>query len=210
MNMLGHNRAGTVGEPLPETEVRIAEDEEILIRGPQVTNGYLDPSVPSPLQDGWLMTGDLGYMTREGSLVIHGRKKELIVTSYGKNIHPVKIESLLRDLAGVDEVMVAGDARPYCTALLWANEEAQGNDLVRSVSEGIGQVNKRLSHPEQVKQWALLPNDLTIEGGDLTASLKLKRRAVNERFAPIIEALYGDGPVPSEGVLYLGGGGKEA
>jgi long-chain acyl-CoA synthetase len=208
MNMMGRNRPGTVGEPLPETEVGIAADDEIMIRGPQVTPGYLDPSVPTPLQDGWLMTGDLGYLTREGSLVIHGRKKELIVTSYGKNIHPVKAESMLRDVPGVDEVMVAGDAKPYCTALLWVRCQEPEADLITTIDSAIGQANRRLSHPEQIKRWAVLTNDLSIECGDLTASLKLKRSEVSTRLAPVIAALYEEAPAPKEGLIHLGGGGR--
>jgi long-chain acyl-CoA synthetase len=208
MNMQYHNRPGTVGEPLPETDVVIAEDEEILIKGPQVTPGYLDPTVEPPFGDGYLLTGDLGYMTREGSLVIHGRKKELIVTSYGKNIHPVKIETYIRDIPGVDEVCVVGDNRPYCTALMWAGKEGDPQVAVGNVKTSMLLINKRLSRPEQVKKWAVMENDLSIDGGDLTASLKLKRAAVNERFGPVIDALYGDGPIPAEGVLHLGGGDK--
>ena len=206
MNMQHRNRPGTVGEPLPETQVRIEDDDEILIRGPQMTPGYLDPSRESPFRDGYLATGDLGYVTREGSLVIHGRKKELIVTSYGKNIHPVKIESHLRDIPGVDEVCVVGDNRPYCTALIWASKEGDATSAVSNVGTSMTDINGRLSHPEQIKRWAVMENDLSIDGGDLTASLKLKRDAVNDRFAPVIEALYGEGHAPAEGVLYLGGG----
>jgi len=208
MNMQGRNRPGTVGEPLPETEVVIADDEEILVKGPQVTPGYLDPSASSPFKDGYFMTGDLGYLTREGSLVIHGRKKELIVTSYGKNIHPVKVETYMRDIPGVDEVCVVGDARPYCTALIWAGKEGDPNAAVGNVETYMLLINKRLSHPEQIKRWAVLENDLSIDGGDMTASLKLKRDAVNQRFAPVIDALYGEGEAPAEGVLHLGGGDR--
>ena len=208
MNMQGHNRPGTVGEPLPETEVVIADDEEILIKGPQVTPGYLDPSVEPSFKDGYFLTGDLGYMTPEGSLVIHGRKKELIVTSYGKNIHPVKIESYIRDVPGVDEVCVVGDTRPYCTALIWVGKEGDPMTAAGKVETSMLLINKKLSHPEQIKKWAVMENDLSIDGGDLTASLKLKRAAVNDRFAPVIDALYGEGQVPAEGVLHLGGGEK--
>ena len=209
MNIQGRNRPGTVGEPLPETEVVIADDEEILLKGPQVTPGYLDSSVDLPFKDGYFLTGDLGYMTREGSLVIHGRKKELIVTSYGKNIHPVKIESYIRDVPGVDEVCVVGDERPYCTALIWAGKEGDPMAAVGKVETSMMLINGKLSHPEQVKRWAVLENDLSIDGGDLTASLKLKRAAVNKRFAPVIDALYGEGQVPAEGVLHLGGGDRD-
>jgi long-chain acyl-CoA synthetase len=208
MNYRGRNRPGTVGEPLPETEVEIADDGEILIKGPQMTRGYLDPSMEPPFRDGYFLTGDLGYLTDEGSLVIHGRKKELIVTSYGKNIHPVKVESLLRDIPGVDEAMVVGDNRPYLTALVWAAKEGVAENLVGTVETSMLLTNKKLSHAEQVKRWAVLENDLTIDGGDLTASLKLKKAAVNERFAPLIDSLYGEGQAPTEGVLHIGGGKK--
>jgi long-chain acyl-CoA synthetase len=208
MNYKGRNRPGTVGEPLPETEVVIAEDEEILIKGPQVTHGYLDPSTEPPFKDGHFLTGDLGYLTPEKSLVIHGRKKELIVTSYGKNIHPVKVETYLRDIPGVDEVCVVGDARPFCTALIWAGKEGDPLEAVGNVETSMLLINKRLNRPEQIKRWAILKNDLTIDGGDLTASLKLKRAAVNQRFAPLIGALYGEGQAPTEGVLHIGGGEK--
>ncbi len=208
MNYKGRNRPGTVGEPLPETEVEIADDGEILIKGPQVTHGYLDASAKPPFRDGAFLTGDLGYLTPEGSLVIHGRKKELIVTSYGKNIHPVKLETMLRDIPGVDEAMVVGDNRPYCTALVWAAKDGVAENLAGTVETSMLLTNKKLSHAEQVKRWAVLENDLTIDGGDLTASLKLKRAAVNKRYAPLIGALYGEGQAPSEGVLHIGGGEK--
>jgi long-chain acyl-CoA synthetase len=204
-----YNAFGLVGEPLPGTEVEITQDEEILIRGPQVTRGYLDPSVEPPFREGHFLTGDLGYMTPEGSLVIHGRSKELIVTSYGKNIHPVKVETLLRDIPGVDEAMVVGDSRPFCTALLWASKEGVPDNLVGTVETSMLLINDKLSHAERVKRWAVLENDLTIDGGDLTASLKLKRAAVNKRFSPLIGALYGEGQAPSEGVLNIGGGQKD-
>jgi long-chain acyl-CoA synthetase len=205
MNRLGENRLGTVGKPLADTDIHIAEDGEVMIKGPQVTPGYLDPGLESPQRDGWFMTGDLGQLTDEGSLVIHGRKKEVIVTSYGKNVYPVKVEGLLRDLSGVDEVMVVGDNRPYCTALLWLSCEDAADPLVSTVTEQIAKVNEGLAKAEQVKRWALLPNDLTIDGGDLTASLKLKRGPVGMRFAGVVDALYGDVEPPAEGVLRLGG-----
>ncbi len=205
MNRLEANRIGTVGEPLPRTEVRIAEDGEVLLKGPQVTRGYYDASIPQPFDDGWFLTGDLGHLTDEGSLVIRGRKKELIVTSYGKNIHPVKVESTMRELPGVDEVMLVGDERPYCTALIWVGSEDGDPALMASIDGTLSKVNATLSHPEQIKRWAILRNDLSIEAGDLTASLKLKRREVTERMVDVIDHLYG-GPAPQgEGILHVGG-----
>ena len=181
-------------------------DGEVLLKGPQVTHGYLDRATPQPFEDGYFLTGDLGYLTEEGSLVLHGRKKELIVTSYGKNIHPVKIESMLRDVAGVDEAMVVGDERPFCSAMIWVGCEDDDPALVTTIAEAIDRMNTKLSHPEQLKRWAVLKNDLSIECGDLTASLKLKRREVSDRYADVVEALYG-GPEPTtEGVIRIGGG----
>lgn len=205
MNKLLANRIGTVGEPLPRTQLRIAEDGELLVRGPQVTLGYLDSEIESPVKDGWLYTGDLGNVTSEGRLEILGRKKELIVTSYGKNIHPTKIESMLKDIQGVDEAMVVGDGRPFCGAFLWVSSKGDDPKLVKSIERSITEINFRLSHPEQLKRWAILKNDLSIEGGDLTASLKLKRWDVMKRRSDVVDALYGGQKSEAGGILHLGG-----
>jgi long-chain acyl-CoA synthetase len=187
INRLGANRIGTVGQPLPMTQVQIAADGEVLVRGPQVTTGYFDEEVEPPFKDGWLLTGDLGYVTDEGSLGLYGRKKELIITAYGKNIHPPKIEAMLRDIPGVSEAMLVGDGRPYCTALLWIeNHTASAQTLAGAIET----INRHLSHPEQVKRWAVLPNDLSIQNGDLTANLKLKRQVIAQKHADVIDALY--------------------
>ncbi len=132
LNRLGANRLGTVGEPLPQTEIRVAEDGEVLVRGPQVMAGYFDGQaggeIAQPFRDGWLLTGDLGRLTPEGSLVLTGRKKELIKTSYGKYVQPAKVESLLREIPGVAEAMLVGEERPYCVALLWVQGQALDAD----------------------------------------------------------------------------------
>ncbi len=206
MNRLGKNRIGTVGEPIPRTELSIAEDEELLIRGPQVTPGYLDANIESPVKDGWFKTGDLAKITPQGSLVIFGRKKELIVTSYGKNIHPTRIESMLKDIQGVDEAMVVGDGRPFCGAFLWAGNENKSQNFVASIERSIVEVNKKLSHPEQLKRWAILENDLSIDQGDLTASLKLKRWDVMKRREDVVKALYSEKEAKLAGLIHLGGG----
>jgi long-chain acyl-CoA synthetase len=209
MNRLGRNRPGTVGEPMPETQVRVASDGEILVHGPQVAAGYFDNGKVRPFDaTGWLSTGDLGRLTPEGSIVVHGRKKELIVTSYGKNVHPVKVEGMLRDIPGVVDAMLVGDGRPFCGALVWVAEDHQDPASVETIARAIGEVNGRLSHPEQVKRWAILPYDLSVEGGALTASLKLKRHVVMELQGALIGSLYGSSGAP-EGVLQLGGAGRE-
>ena len=205
INRLGRNRLGTVGELLPRTEARISEDGEVMVRGPQVTPGYFDEGVQQPFRDGWLLTGDLGHLTEEGSLVLSGRKKELIATSYGKKIHPAKVEAMLREIPGVAEAMLVGDGRPFCGALLWTREAANGyadGTPAEALDRAVADVNSRLSHPEQVKSWVVLRDDLSIEGGDLTANLKLKRSTVASRLRSAIDALYG-GPLP-EAVLHRG------
>jgi long-chain acyl-CoA synthetase len=202
LNRLGANKIGTVGQPLPETDIKIAEDGEILVRGPQVTRGYFGEN-EQPFMDGWLMTGDLGRL-EAGYLVIEGRKKELLATSYGKKIQPQKIETMLRAIAGVAEAMVVAEGRPYCAAVLWTGEGAQ----VETLDAQVGKVNSRLSHPEQIKRWAALGNDLTIESGELTANLKLRRREVEKRRSALVSALYGEGAPPQE-VLRMGGSGRE-
>jgi long-chain acyl-CoA synthetase len=192
LNRLGANEIGTVGQPLPNTEIRIAEDGEVLVRGPQVTVGYLRAG--SPCQDGWLHTGDLGRLTDEGNLVIQGRKKELIKTSYGKYIHPAKVETLLKEIPGIAEAMLAGEGKPYCTALLWTRGNGRDRSSTEAIDRAVLEVNARLSHPEQVKRWAILPGHLSVEGGHLTANLKLKRQVVAQQFSGIFDALYrGDG-----------------
>lgn len=203
LNMPGRNRIGTVGEPLPRTEVSVAEDGEVLVRGPQVMSGY-DGSEEQPFRDGWLLTGDTGRITAEGSLVLEGRKKELIKTSYGKFVNPLKVETMLRDLPGVFEAMVVGEGRPYCTALIWTDKSA----VVEEVDRQVEAVNTQLSRPEQVRAWAVLPNDLSIETGELTANMKLRRPRLAKRYAQVIEMLYGEGEAPS-GVLLMGRAERE-
>jgi long-chain acyl-CoA synthetase len=214
LNRAGANRIGTVGTPLPCTQVRIAEDGEVLVRGPQVTAGYFEADVPSPVRDGWLYTGDLGHMTAEGYLVLEGRKKELFKTSYGKYVQPGKIEALLRDIPGVAEAMLVGEGRPHCAALLWLLD-ATPAPRAETIASAIHEMNRGLSHPEQVKRWAVLRDDLSVDRGDLTANLKLKRRAVGERFGALVEALYGDSPAGAapgsfgDGFLYTGEAARE-
>jgi long-chain acyl-CoA synthetase len=212
LNRLGANRLGTVGEPLPQTEIRIAEDGEVLVRGPQVMAGYFEGQaggeIVQPFRDGWLLTGDLGCLSPEGSLVLKGRKKELFKTSYGKYIQPAKVEALLRDIPGVSEAMLVGEGRPYCVALLWVQEKTLDADTGQFIDRLVCQVNQGLSHPEQLKRWAVLADDLSIEAGDLTANLKLKRQVVARRLGEVLEGLY-DGISHSHAVLHIGETGKD-
>jgi long-chain acyl-CoA synthetase len=209
LNRMGANRIGTVGQPLPETEIRIAEDGEVLVRGPQVTAGYFDEPDASPFRDGWLATGDLGRLTDDGELVIVGRKKELIKTAYGKYAHPAEVEARLKEIPGVAEAMLVGEGKPFCVALMWIGDQSRALLGAESMDRAVMAVNTGLSHPEQVKRWALLPNDLSIEGGDLTPNLKLKRQAVARRLQGVVDALY-DGCAVTAPVLHIGMAERDA
>ena len=204
VNRVGANRIDTVGEPMPHTEIRIADDGEILVRGPQVAVGYLHNETEHVFRDGWLYTGDLGYLTEKGSLVLQGRKKEIIVTSYGKTIYPGKIESMLRNNQYIDEALVVGEGRPYCSALLWVTHNGDKFNRIDSIGEHIKDVNHQLSHPEQVKRWAILRNSLSINGGELTASLKVKRQEILLRLSELVEALYSGVSYYHEDLMHVG------
>jgi long-chain acyl-CoA synthetase len=196
LNRSGRNRLGTAGEPLPETHLRIADDGEILVRGPQVMVGYADEGAAQPFEVGWLQTGDLGHLTADGALVIDGRKKELLKTAYGKYLNPTKVESLLRAIPGVTEAMVVGEGRPFCTALVWADGPLAA-ERIAGIDAAIERVNLGLSRPEQVRRWAVLEYDLSVAGGDLTPNLKLKRATIAERYGPTIDGLYAAGEAPA-------------
>jgi long-chain acyl-CoA synthetase len=203
LNRVGRNRIGTVGEPMPQTQLKVAEDGEIMVKGPQVTAGYFDPTLTPPFQDGWLMTGDIGKLTPEGSLIIFGRKKEVLKTAYGKCIYSGKIESMLREIRGVSEALLVGESKPYCGALMWMPKELWNGEMHKKIDAAIEEINKNLSNPEKIKRWALLANTLSIENGDLTPNLKLKRNVVVEKYAKVIAVLYGE-ETPSDEV-HVGG-----
>jgi long-chain acyl-CoA synthetase len=200
LNRVGRNRIGTVGEPLPETEVSISAEGEILVRGRQVMRGY------HPLSPGGgsrpLATGDLGRMTDEGSLVIEGRIKEVMINSYGKNIMPVKVESALRQIPGVVEAMLIVDSRPFGAVILWV--EPEHANRAGSYWDGqVAAVGHELSAAERPKAWAVLQYDLDIGRGEMTANMKLRRGVLMKRFEPVVASLYSGSP-PPEGVLHIG------
>jgi len=189
---------------MPHTEIRIADDGEILVRGPQVAVGYLGNETEEVFRDGWLHTGDMGYLTEKGSLVLQGRKKEMIVTSNGKTIYPGKIESMLRNNRYIDEALIVGEGRPYCSALLWVTHNGDKFNRIDSIEEHIKDINYQLSHPEQVKRWAILRNGLSIHGGELTASLKLKRQEILLGLSELVESLYSGVSYYHEDLVHVG------
>jgi long-chain acyl-CoA synthetase len=198
INRLGANRIKTVGEPLPRTRIQIASDGEVMVQGPQVTPGYYNCE-ESPLHDDWLMTGDYGYLTKKGSLIITGRKKELMVNSYGKSISPLKIESMICDIPEVTEALLVGEGKPYLSALIWIEDVAIENECI---FHAIVEINNRVSHPEQIKKMVILKNSLSIEDGDLTANFKLKRVNILKHYHKVVNYLYTDSERPDDIYYY--------
>jgi long-chain acyl-CoA synthetase len=205
-------RLGTVGRTVPGVEIWIAEDGEILTRGPLNTPGYLNlPERTAELidADGWLHTGDIGSLDPDGFLSVVDRKKELIITSGGENISPAAIENLLVAHPLIGQALSYGDGRPYVVALLtldgdvapaWARargidaaslaELAEEPAVLEAVGEAVAAANQRLARVQQVKRWRLLPVEWTAESEELTPTLKLKRRVVHAKYADVIDALY--------------------
>lgn len=205
-------RLGTVGRANPGMEVVVADDGEILVRGPVVTPGYhAQPAATSALidDDGWVHTGDIGTIDDDGFISVVDRKKELIITSGGKNIAPSNIENLLKESPIVGHAMAVGDGRSYVVAVLTLDPEiapvvAQKQGLesldlaelavhpvfLAMAQQAVDDANARLSRPEQVKRFALLPVEWGPESDELTPTLKLKRRVVNAKYLDVFERLY--------------------
>lgn len=183
INRLGDNVIPTVGTPLPDTTVTVEEDGELIVRGPQVSLGYYGLETET-IQNGVLKTGDLGSIDENGHVTLHGRKKDMIITAYGKNISIPKIEQRLKDIPGVSEAVLIGENRPYCTALLWLEGDVPDLDMqIKTMNEG-------LSHPEQIRQWRVIDRPLSIRAGELTPNLKVKRANTLAHLAEEIEAMY--------------------
>jgi len=209
-NMPGSNRIGTVGRPVDGVELRIAEDGELLLKGPNVFKGYYKnpEATADTITDGWLHTGDVASIDDDGYVSIIGRKKEIIITAGGKNITPVNIEQEVKRNPLVSQCVVIGDRRPYLIALVTLDQEAltrfaaeQGmldepaaminSPLVRETLEKhIEEVNKNFAPVEQIKRFHVLPNDLSQEGGELTPTLKIKRPVVATKYEKEINELY--------------------
>jgi long-chain acyl-CoA synthetase len=187
-------------------QIKILEDGEVTVKGPQVTAGYFDRTLDSPLKDGWLYTGDIGELADE-SLIILGRKKKYLKTSYGKSIYAPKIEGLLKEVEGVAEVMLVAESKPFCSALIWVDKNRLDEITVKLVEGALEEVNKHLANPEKVKRWRILENDLSVEKGDLTPILKLKRNNIMQRYAKDIEALYSQ--ATSSVDFHIGGVAKD-
>ena len=204
INRLGRNHIGSVGQPLPKTKLKIADDGELLVKGPQVMQGYHNKEKTNGFVKGWLATGDLGKLDNNGNLVIYGRKKQVIATSYGKMISPFKIESMLKGLDVVDEVLLIGEEKPFVSALIWSAQSEKNLDNIKLIEKGIVEINNNLSRAEKVRVWVVLRNDLSIEKGDLTANFKLKRYNIYSRFSRIIDSLYSSQDISDIRILSFG------
>jgi long-chain acyl-CoA synthetase len=216
LNKLNANRVGTVGRPIAGVEVKIAPDGEILARGPNVMKGYLnlpDETRETLTEDGWIKTGDIGHLDKDGYLVITDRKKDLIKTSGGKYVTPQPIESKIKASSLVSQVVVIGNSRKFPAALivpnfetLKAKAESMGlkfNSNARMIADPqimklyereVGQLTSDLAKWEKIKKIALLEREMTIESGELTPTLKVKRRVVEEKYKDVIDKLYVDAP----------------
>jgi long-chain acyl-CoA synthetase len=186
-------RFGTVGPALPDAEVRIADDGEVLIRTETNFAGYFkdeDATQEVLPGDGWLRTGDLGRLDDDGFLTITDRKKDILVTAGGKNVAPQNLENALKMHPLVSQVLVVGDRRPYVAALITLAEGVPKDQAEAEMQQVVDDVNRDLSRFEQIKRFAILPRDFTAEDGEVTPTLKLKRRVCQDHFAAEIEALY--------------------
>jgi len=209
-------RFGSVGPALPGVEVKIAEDDEILVKGPNVFLGYYKDkeATDSTLSGEWLHSGDLGAFDQDGFLSITGRKKDIIITAGGKNITPKNLESGIKNHELVDEAVVIGDRRKYLSALVTIDAEAglawavaNGEDasalhksekLRASIQAHIEEMNAHFARVEQIKKFTILKRNFTVEDGELTPTLKVKRAKVNDHFADDIEAMYAEGGAPAQ------------
>ena len=191
---------GTVGPAIPGIEVKTAEDGEILIKGPTVFAGYYEDEEATRAAlpgDGWLHTGDVGEIDEDGFLTVTDRKKDIIVTAGGKNVAPQNIENLLKGIPWVSQALVVGDRRPYLVALITLDQDEVAKldgsqDVHALVAEAVERINEHLAHFEHVRRFEILDRDFSPEQNEVTPTLKLKRRVVEEHFADQLKGLYTD------------------
>jgi long-chain acyl-CoA synthetase len=199
---------GTIGKPFPGVEVKIADDGEILVKGPNVFKGYYknDEATRETIVDGWLHTGDIGEFDADGYLKITGRKKDIIITAGGKNITPANLEAEIKQHPMISQCVVIGDRRPFLVAVVTLDPEEAAkfaeekgvdpatpheDERVRaSIQAHLDQVNQKFARVEQVKKFEILPRDFSQEGGELTPSMKVKRNVVAQKYADEVDALY--------------------
>ena len=228
INFIGNNKIGTVGKPFEGTEMKVAADGELLMRGPHVMKGYYknpEATADTVDADGWLHTGDVGEIDADGYVSITGRKKEIYVSSGGKNIAPLVIEETMKAIPIISQCFLVGDGRKYCSALFTLDASAilrdklgqdpnrmpkdpveqvellaelghplseytDGAEVRAEVQAEVDRLNKEFSNPEQLKKFSILPRDFTVDDGELTPTLKLRRKPIRENWADVIESMY--------------------
>ena len=228
-NHEGHNKIGTVGIPVDGTEVKISDDGEILLKGKHVMKGYFNniEATNKDLIEGWLHTGDIGKIDSDGFLSITGRKKEIYVSSGGKNIAPLVIEETMKSISIVSQCFLVGDGRKYCSALLTLDigvilrdkvgiethlipkdpgaqisllqekgesleDYTENKDIFKDIEKSVIKLNAQFSNPEQIKKISILPRDFTIDDGELTPTLKIRRKQITDNWLSVIESMYTD------------------
>ena len=228
-NHYKNNNIGTVGKPLPETEIKLSEEGEILLKGQHIMKGYYnnEEATNESIIDGWLHTGDIGSIDSDGFLSIIGRKKEIYVNSGGKNIAPLVIEETMKSIPILSQCFLIGDARKYCSALFTLDVGAilrdivgmdthkiskdpteqlkqikengyslsdftENEDIKFEIQSNVDDLNRQFSNPEQIKKFSILPRDFSIDHSELTPTLKMRRKQINENWSDIIESMYVD------------------
>jgi len=227
LNYSSNNKIGSVGKKFPNTDIKINKDGEILLKGRHIMNGYYNnqKATDEVLIDGWFHTGDVGKIDEDGFLYITGRKKEIYVSSAGKNIAPLVIEETMKSISIISQCFLVGDNRNYCTALFtldvgailrdkldmdstiipkdpalqiqslkekgFSLEDFTGSDDIQNeVQQAVDTLNQKFSNPEQLKKFSILPRDFTIDDGELTPTLKIRRKQITENWSEIIDSMY--------------------
>ncbi len=192
LNPIDRPKSGSIGKQLPGVELRLAEDGELLVKSPALFSGYYnDPeATEAVLRDGWLYTGDIAEIDPEGYVYITGRKKELIVSSNGKKIYPARIEMLFKTEPVINQVVLIGDRLPYVTALVTINAAEVATSAEAEVKKAVARVNRKLAPFEQIRKFRILEHDFSIESGELTPTMKVRRNRVLENHRDLVSELY--------------------
>jgi long-chain acyl-CoA synthetase len=191
-NPLDRPKSGSIGVKLPGVELRLADDGELLIKSPTLFTGYFGDSAATAavLRDGWLYTGDIAEFDADGYVYITGRKKELIVSSNGKKIYPARIELLFKTEPIINQVVLIGDRLPYVTALVTVNAAEVADSMEAEVKKAVARVNRRLAPFEQIRKFRILEREFSIERGELTPTMKVRRNRVLENHRELVSELY--------------------
>ena len=229
LNYVGKNKIGSVGPAFPGTELKIADDGEVLIKGQHVMKGYYnnEKATSETIKEGWLYTGDVGKIDSDGYLFITGRKKEIYVSSAGKNIAPLVIEETMKSIPIISQCFLVGDAQKYCSALFTLDVGAilrdnigldsniipkdpaqqilmlkenghelsdftESAEIKSDIQSQVDLLNQKFSNPEQLKKFSVLPRDFTIDDGELTPTLKIRRKQINENWSDVIDSMYSE------------------